>query len=494
MATDIRSLYFGEVSAEVEVAKDPERFMATYLDNWQIRDKLLNNEFFLILGPKGSGKTAVGQYCRLLLEEQYGQPKVMSVSRDMEQLAPNISPLSALTSKLVSQEAQGVTSTAWRLYIGLQFASLAIADQGGPLASTPEFRQLWEELQRAGLVSEHTVTADFPTVLRRVREGKMSFSAKLFGGEALRRDTDEISVTQLGDTLLDTLFAVRSDTHYLLTIDGLDRVIGSNRAYWLSVSSLLMAASDIHMRIRATQSHVHLMVMCRTDVFRRVDFADADKIAGDSALFVDWANQQTRIEDSYLWDYLAKKAGITVDDLMGMLPEHVVVGGSRGSSSRRLEGVPYFFSSTRCTPREMTMLMRQVQAATPARQAVTGERLRRAVDNFASQDLLAILMAESSGILSPASRDALPAVISGLPSASCVEFSDLRESAHAAGLDGESAAKELAEFLFLAGVLGNLNPARGYVQFYYRRDTYTFNVRGPWSLHRGLMYAFNVPW
>lgn len=425
--------------------------MATYLDIWEIRDKPLNNDFFLILGPKGAGKTAVGQYCRLRLEEQYGQCKVMSVSRDMEQLTPNISPLSALTSKLVSEEAQGVTAMAWRLYIALQLASLAIADQAGPLARTPGFRHLWKELQRAGLVSEHTVTADLPTVLRRVREGKMSFSAKVVGGEALRRDTDEISVTQLGDTPLDALFAARSDTHYQLTIDGLDRVIGSNRAYWLSVSSLLMAASDIHMRIRTSRSNIHLMVMCRTDVFRRVGSADADKIAGDSALFVDWANQQTRIEDSYLWDYLAAKAGITIDDLMEILPEHVTVGASRGSSGRRLEGVPYFFSSTRCTPREMTMLMRRVQSATPAGQAVTGERLRIAVDNFASQDLLSILMAESSGILPPESRDALPAVIGGLPRASHVEFSDLRESAQTASLDA-TAAKEIAEFLFLAGV------------------------------------------
>lgn len=492
MIRDLQSLYFGEVSAEVEVAKDPERFMSTYLDIWELENRLLKNDFFLVLGPKGAGKTALGHFCRLTLEKRYGSSRVLSVSRDMDQLTPNISPLSALTSKLVSEDAQGVTVTAWRLYIGLQLASLAIADQASPLARAPRFVRLWGELQRAGLVSEHTVTADFPTVLRRVREGKLSFSARVLGGEALRRDTDEISVTQLGDTLLDAILAASSDTHYQLIIDGLDRVIASNKAYWLSVSSLLMAASDIHMKIRTRRSNIHLMVMCRTDVFRRIGFADADKIAGDSALFVDWANQQTRIEDNFLWDYLAKKAGISVDALMAVIPAYVAVG-DKGSHGRQLNGIPYFFSSTRCTPREMTMLMRQVQSATPAGQPVTGERLRIAVDNFASQDLLSILMAESSGILRPESRDALPAVISGLPSAGRIEFSHLKEAAQATGLELD-AAKEIGEFLFLAGLLGNLNVLRGYVQFYYRRDTYTFNVRGPWILHRGLMYAFNVPW
>lgn len=338
---DIRSLYFGEASAEREVSENPERFLRTYLDVWGVEEKLLANDFFLILGPKGSGKTAVGEFSRLTLERRFGVEKVLSVTRNMDELAPNIAPLSALTSKLVGEDTQGVTATAWRLYIGLQLAALAIKDQAGSLASDWQFLSLWRQLNSSGLISAQAEVVDFPTVLRRVREGRLSFSAAASGiagsAGAVVSDTDELSVTHLGEFLMDTILNAHSSTRYLLVIDGLDRVIGENRAYWLSVSGLLMAAADIHMRIRRERSNVTLMVMCRTDVFRRVNFADADKIAGDSSVFVDWANHQTRIVDSYLWDYLARKAEVTVEELLALLPDEVVVGpeaGDRGNPSK----------------------------------------------------------------------------------------------------------------------------------------------------------------
>ena len=46
----------------------------------------------------------------------------------------------------------------------------------------------------------------------------------------------------------------------------------------------------------------------------------------------------------------------------------------------------------------------------------------------------------------------------------------------------------------MAGLIGNYDRNTGYIQFYHRRDTYKFKRTGPWQLHRGLMYAFNIPY
>lgn len=489
---DFSTLYFGEASAEREVAKDSERFKRTYLDLWNVRTKLERNDFFLILGPKGSGKTAVGEYCRLSMQDSFGAESVLALSKNMDELSPNIAPLASITSKLASENAQGVSVAAWRLYIGLQLATLARRDQSSTLQSDARFSKLWSELKDAGLVITETELADYPTVLRRVREGRLTFSAKLFVSETKSTSIDEISVDQLGAAMIKAVVTADSPCHYLLVIDGLDRIIGNNPAYWISLSSLLMAASDIHLDLQAAQSRVRLLVMCRTDVFRKVRFADADKIAGDASIFVDWANQQTKVADSSLWDYLAKKACVSVEELLNSLPQFVTVG-ERASGARKIEGDSFLFSSTRSTPREFTMLMRQIQRATPPGQALTGERLRSAVDNFASQDLLSILMAEASGVLDEHVRDRLPTVLSCLPRASRIDREDMQAAVVSAGLPATTTA-EILSFLFLAGALGNLNVDTSYVQFYYRRDTYAFRQSGPWILHRGLMYAFNIPW
>lgn len=485
---DFQSLNFGEVSAEREVAKDSERFLRTYLDVWRLEEKAKNNEFFLVLGPKGSGKTAVGHYLRLSLERRAGASMVFSTFKNMDELSPNVSPLSALTSKLVSEDAQGVTTAAWRLFIGIEMALLAQKDQGSSLGKNPGFSRLMRELEEAGLAG-----GDFPRVLRSVRENRLSFSAKFLGSDSSRKQSDELSASILGDRLVDAVIHATTEAHYLLVIDGLDRIISENKAYWLSIASLLMATSDIHNRIIAGRSNARLLVMCRSDVFRKVKFADADKLVGDAAVFVDWANQQTRVRDSHLWDYLSKKAGISVGDLFDSLPKSVAVGTRSTHGARSIDSVGYLFSSTRATPREMTMVMRQLQEVVPRGGQITGERVRLAVDNFASRDLLSILNAESAGILSEDLRDRMAGVLSALPSAKRVTRADLRKSTIEAELSADD-ADVLAEFLFMSGLLGNLNDQNDYVQFYYRRDTYAFRREGPWTLHRGLMYAYNVPW
>lgn len=254
MVKGLSSLYFGRAAAENEAASDPERFMKTYYDIWKIEEKVLKNRFFLVLGPKGSGKTAAGLFSELILKKHYGNEKVLSVTKNMDELAPGISPIHSITSKLVGEQSQGITTAAWKLYIALQLSAFVMADNSNQLSRSSGFIKLWKDLSQAGLVSESSVTADFPTVLRRVRENKMQFSFKLLGGSTTSRNNDEISVSQLGSSLVDIILSSSTDTHYQLMIDGLDRIISDNSAYWLSISSLLMAASDIHTQILSHSS------------------------------------------------------------------------------------------------------------------------------------------------------------------------------------------------------------------------------------------------
>lgn len=486
---NVKALDFGAAAAERDFARDKNKFKETYLDNWGVESKILKNEFFLVLGPKGSGKTAVGKYCQLVLEEKFGQAKVLTLDAQADTFAPNTSSLSNLTSKLVSEGTQGTTKTAWILFIALRLASLAIADQSSPLNRNGDFQKFWKELKLAGLAVDHEASLEFPDVLRKVRQGSASFNIKLLQGGSSQQGTDEISIGQLGNALINALINNPSDAYYLMTIDGLDRIIGESDSYRLSMSSLFSAVDELHLKFLSAGANIRILVMCRTDVFRKISFADADKAGADSAIHVDWANHQTKIRDSFLWDYLAKKSGISPNDLLSLFPEYVIVGNNQ----KKIDGIEYCFTSTRATPREMTMLMGRVQEVTPHKAAITGDRLRAAVDLFAQRDLLNIVKAEADVFFDGNSWDALQRVFSSLPSARRVESSVLIAAGQDCGFTADESLN-LAKFLFLSGLLGNVNSQKGYVQFYSRRDSYAFRPKGPWVLHRGLMLAFNLPW
>lgn len=487
MPTGFRELYFGKASAEAEVSEDADRFLDTYYDRWNIKDVVRNKSAFLVVGPKGSGKSAVGAFIDQSLKRKHGEHSVFNAQVNFDEVAPNISTLANISSKIVSEGSSGVTDSAWRLFLSVQLLTLLMRDESSELNRDPAVLQFVKELQSAGLM-----VADFPSVLRKVRESRLSISVKgLLSGERSTSEVDAISVGQLGDWIANLVFGSRSANSFTLTIDGLDRIISENEAYWLSLAALLRVGYDFHNRLKAASSDIRIFIMCRSDVFRKIQFADADKIVSD-ALFIDWGTYQTQATDSPLWDYLALKAGITPEKLFTFFPESVLVGQRRGPGNL-ITTPSYLIHATRSTPREMTMLMRKIQAQVPTTGSPTSERIRNGVDEFASRDLLTIVLAEATGILGAVVRKSFEEIISGLPSAKDVRLQDFRDAALRVGVEVGVVA-DLCEFMFMAGLLGNYNPDNGYVQFYHRRDTYAFKRQGPWQLHVALMYAFNVPY
>jgi hypothetical protein len=486
---NFRDLYFGLASAEAEAAAQPERFLQTYYDRWNLVGAFDAKQYFLVVGPKGSGKTAVNEFTRLRLIERFGPEKVFALTLNLDEVSPGLSPLSTISQKLVSDQAVGTTDTAWRLFLAVRLFELLMRDQGSSLNSDPQSVKLASQLGAAGLMG-----TDFPTVLRRVRENKTSVSLKGFvSGESTSQATDEVPVTQLGEAILRLVLEAQTDAHFVLAVDGLDRIISTNRAYWLTLAALLRVSDDLHRRLLSAASDIRLLVMCRSDVFRRIIFADSDKIAGDAAIFVDWGASETNPFQSPLWNYLCSKAQISVADLFKMLPSHVPVGlRNRRDAPQQIPIAEFLLQSTRATPREMTMLMRRLQEQVLDGGPVTPQRARRAVDNFASRDLLTTVTAEATGLLSAELGESLGQILSAFPAARGLLPADVASAVSKVGLD-RALTTEFCEFLFLAGLLGNFDPVTGYVQFYHRRDTYLFKREGPWILHRGIVYAFNIP-
>jgi hypothetical protein len=483
----IKSLYFGKASAEAEVAADPDRFLRTFYDRWEVERSVWKQDYFLVVGPKGAGKSAIGEYIRLSLEASAGSHAVFAKTLNLDEVSPNLSPITSITSKLASDETAGTTAAAWRLFLTLRMFELVVKDQSCSLARDPAVLQLAARLRSAGLTP-----GDFPTLLRRVRENKTSVSIKGFvGRDWIDKDTSEIAASHVGEALTELLVQMTSDNHFLLVIDGLDRIISDNSAYWRTLAALIVVADDLHKKFQQAAADLRILVMCRSDVFRMIHFADSDKIAGDSVLYIDWGAQQTKRSDSPLWDYIARKAEITTDELFSLLPDKVTVG-QRAGNPRSIRIADYLLDFTRSTPREMALLMQQIQLATPTNGYVTEDRVREAADAFASRDLLTIVNAEATGIVKSEFREGkLAEVISGLPAAVGITLQDFSRVIRMVGLNDELAGS-LTEFLFMAGLIGNYDNDTGYVQFYHRRDTYKFRRQGPWILHVGLMYAFNI--
>lgn len=482
-ADTFRSLYFGRAAAENEVAEDPDRFLDTYLDRWDLANQVADHSRFLLLGPKGAGKSAAAWYVALAWSRELGQESVFRRYVDFDELNRTQSPLTSLDKKLVSDQVTNMTDAAWKLFIGVRLLESLMEDPACGLSRDPQAVQLMTKLREAGLASD-----DYPKVLRQVRERKGTFGfPKFVNGQLSSKDGDSLSPGQVGDAVLRLAMEAETPNRHLLLIDGLDKAIAENDSYWQTLAALIRVADSIK-RAAGRARHLYVVVMCRNDVFRRVHFADAPKIAADAAIHIEWHAEAADTRDVLLWEYLARKAKIEKSELLAQLPASVRVG-KQGA----VETLRYLLDFTRYTPRDVSLLFDNLRKEAVEGSPITGAQVRTAADRFASQHLLSEIMAESVGLIPVVAMQRLPGLISSLPRR-VVTRDDWIKAHSDAGLSDVIDPIELGEYLFLQGAIGNYRPDVGYYQFYHRRDSYAFFRRGPWVLHTGLIYALNVPW
>lgn len=479
----LESLYFGKAASENEVADDPDRFLRTYYDRWRLLDRFENHEKFLVLGPKGSGKSAASHYLQLGWSRQLGNETVFPTFVDFDDLNRTQTPLASLDKKLVG-EVPALTDAAWRLFLTIRLLDSLIGDQACNLNRDPQILRLMGDLKSAGLASD-----DYPQVLRRVRERKGGIQVPQFlNGELKSTQTDEVSIGQLGDALLRLVLNCVTPNRHLLAIDGLDKAIGDRPAYWQTLAALIRVTDSIRRELRSSSSsHVYVVILCRSDVFRRVKFSESAKISADGGIYMDWAAEADDPRDVQLWDYIFHKAEVDRQKLFRYFPD-IVSAGDRGKTAIDR----YLLQVTRYTPRDMTLLMNCLQER-DAGQRLTSSDVRRAADTFSSRHLLTEIIAEAAGLLPDNILDKFEQIISGLPARKFTR-DDLTKSLIEAGIEDKSSVTDFGEYLFLQGAIGNFRENSGYVQFYHRRDAYKFEKDGPWLLHTGLVYAFNTPW
>jgi hypothetical protein len=484
--SDFTELYFGKAAAENEVASNPSRFMRTYLDRWDLPRRFENHERFLLLGPKGSGKSAAARYVDLKWKAKLGRHAVFSTFLDFDDLNRTLTPLVSLDKKLVS-EFPALTDSAWRLFIAVRLLETLSSDPMCQLSRDPQVAKFIADLQAAGLASN-----DYPQVLRRVRERRGGIVIpNVLKAEQRSIETQTMSPGQIGDAALKLVLTAQTPNRHLLVIDGLDKAISDNKTYWHTLAALIRVADSFCRDARAAGASAYVLILCRSDVFRHARFTDAPKVAGDAGIHLEWGAELANPRDVMLWDYLGRKAGIDIDHLFDVLPVSIPAGGYN------IELKSYLLNFTRYTPRDMTLLFNNIQDAVRELHGdLNATTVRRGADRFASRQFLTELTAEATGLLPASVVDEFDQIFSDLPSR-VFTVEELGEAISRAGVASETTTDKLGEYLFLQGAIGNLVRAsepENYIQFYHRRDTYKFRRSGPWVLHTALVYAFNKPW
>lgn len=383
------NILFGYASAEEESVQQPELLLDGFLDAEGISDAVRNSSKFLVLGHKGSGKSAVVQHLRLLAETD---------------------PLSFVTTTYLGDfpyndfahiirghaEPEARYPTAWLWLILLSFFDSFTRDEGAAIHTDGNFVTALRALNDMGLLPRPD--------LRRValvtsRNGfKLNIPAVLdVHGERVSQDV--VRLPLFVDRLKEIASRFRSESRHLLMIDGLDDILTASPVQYDSLAALVVESSRLNHFFRANDVPAKVVVLCRTDLYERLPNANKNKIRQDAAIELDWYHDPRNPHASNLVRLTSRRTELTYPDCKNLFreffPEHM---GSRPI-------LQFLLDHTRHTPRDFIQLLNNIQKFATGTGRLSGDQILSGVRAYSINYFLPEIRDELAGYTTRAEAD-----------------------------------------------------------------------------------------
>jgi hypothetical protein len=487
-----RDLYFGKSDPRHEISENPYDFIRSYVDLSGAVQKVVNGEKTLILGPKGTGKSALGLY----IERTSVTSGHFARMRNASHL-----PLAEIPQLKTGEPSGAVrTRNAWRFILLANYLDVVLTDTEATLPYLREVKRVIKSLRDFGFMASESG-------LSILRTHGATYSLPIeHRGTLFRNETGrDLGIYSLLPYLQRWATTVRSPKRHILILDGLDSIFLNDAAYDESLSGLAQAAYDLNLQLKEAAATGSVVLLIRNDIFSRISFMlpDAHKFR-DFAFDLDWrVLSGASGENAPLIQLVDQKAsqerGGGPISVLSYFPSTIPLGGrSRGRRPKRPPRLQYLLNLTRHTPRDILQLMEHVRLAAiqidgdPQRE-LSIAAIREGVVQYATKYFVDAIHGEFAGY--EGGRVQAEAALNALKWMEEAKFtrSDYRRSLQQHFPDLESKADEFLRLLFFAGALGNLfdNGGARYMVFYHRRDDVDLNVQGTLVLHNALNHAWS---
>jgi hypothetical protein len=352
---EFRDLHFGKAAAEVEAAQEPELLLDGYFDPHDVPTRLRARSIFLVVGLKGSGKSASTEYLRLLSQDQ----SQLFVSR----VVLNDFPFQDFANIKIggsADQARHPGAWSWLLLLTL-FASLS-RDEGARSNSDPAYRETIRVLEQQGFLSVDRLRE---TV---IRSSRSTITLKLPVGLEAKveeaRARSGLHLYSAVESLRSVAMSFTSESEHLIIIDGLDEILMDEQVQWKALAALVLEVNRLNSSLVEHGVPAMFVLLCRTDVYGRLPLPDANKIRQDSGVGLRWYPDSEQSLDSPLFQLANMKASVHHPDVADII-DRFLPSTMTLRSGQTIPIREYLLRKTRHTPRDYLRLLTYIQSAAP---------------------------------------------------------------------------------------------------------------------------------
>lgn len=270
---------FGDVAAEDDAVL--EYFLAT-----NAVTRISMGDTFLVLGRKGTGKTAIVRY----FTEGHGD--VLSKSLNLRGYPWNVH------AERIDHGASDIEAyvSSWRYLVAVELAALTLSHKKSALADDARF------LQKFLMDNYGGSQPQLSDILRpsKLRLGKLSFAPSIMGNQLGGIDLERTSkdhqfgleLNALSSAIMDGVISVARSAgikalslHFDELDQGLSRL---DEPRTKMLIGLILAAREVRRDSKQHGSSINPVVYLRTDLWEELQFSDKNKISQTLALHLGW--------------------------------------------------------------------------------------------------------------------------------------------------------------------------------------------------------------
>ncbi|MBW0255984.1 P-loop ATPase, Sll1717 family [Cellulomonas sp. PS-H5] len=468
-----KDLHFGHLDASQEAVEEPDLLRDGYYDYREAVYGISVRHTWLLLGPKGSGKSAVLESIRLNWESD---PQRFFTYWDLGKF-----PVNDVTRIAMGQSAGASrTQAAWEFLLLLRVIESLDRDQG--LTCAGSFTKMVKGLKGNGLLS-----GDWISRVARWAGTTVKFDAKILGIES-QWTPDSVTPLDVSAYVREQLATVETSSKHIIALDGLDSFFFEAEDEWTSLAGLTSALYSLNRELLDLRLPVVVVAAIRSDILDVLPGPEVTKLKPHS-VHLDWHANGIGAKN-HLWTLLSRKAGVRHPDVRDLVTQYLQTPVAIGPHSRLPE---FLLDNTRLLPRDTVALMGFLQKCYLGNNHVTEGAAKRAVQLYAEQYFVSEIFDNLAGVLPAGSARHIGAFRDALRTAPSrfFDITYLRDE-----LEGDLEApqiKMLLKQMFETGGIGIRNGQ--YTDFVFRKVSGAgFTTRHQFMLHDALTRAWNRPW
>lgn len=473
----LRELHFGHLDATEEAIDEPELLLDGFYDYRQAAFGITTGRAWLLLGPKGAGKSAVLEHIRLSWASRWDH---FFSAWDLASF-----PVNDVTNLQIDQAAGPARNqTAWEFVLLLRVIDSLRVDEG--LRAPASFGHVVKELNTAGLLR-----GDWARKVAQWSKQRMTFDAKIIGVE-VERDMRRVTALEVTEALKAEIRKLQTSSRHAIALDGLDSFFFEAEDEWASLTGLTQAAKNLNREFRQAELPINIVAAMRSDIFDVLPGAETNKLKPHS-VHLDWSAGGIGSKN-HLWLLATKKAQVKRPEVTNLVKQYFATEVAIGPHSEMAE---YLLDNTRLLPRDLIALLTYIQQNYRGNRHLPEGNAKTAVQQYAEEYFVGEIFDNLAGVLPSGSARKVASFRDALRTLPTRRFDFGYLEAELTGELDRSEIRALLKQMFETGGVGVRNPSgfRDYTDFVFRKVSGAgFTTRYEFILHDALTRAWNRPW